>query len=197
MFILMPFVCPEGGWEEAQESGTEIRLCEGWRFPFKQDNPMNTRLLYSGAFSALNKNFEDESPLWRVQTQKFDNDMWHWFLSPEMNRRRKLHNCRYIDDGNDVIPTHPHLAKEFAFPMWVIDALIADGTIKHNSNLLPLIEARRKMEEGTTAPTFEASAKGSVKEEQEKKKAQKAKDAVSEMQSFVDPKKELKKEIKV
>lgn len=197
MFILMPFVSSHGGWVEKyrepdadpSDSGREISLCVGWRMPFDMQHPATHMVWYSGSFSKIDRNFnENETALWRVQTCDFDDNMWEWFLSAVMKKRWNLHECRYVEDPNDVINNNPHLDNKFQIPISVLDHLVSTGLIK-TENMKRLIQTRKKMEEEDGLVTHTIKEQQELSDFVQEKKKEKAKLKVSEVESLLSGKK--------
>lgn len=197
----MPFVSEMGGWVEKCPvvGGKEIRLCLGTTFPFDYNNPITYQVWYSGAFSTTERRFEENvAPLWRVQTHKFNKKMWEWFLdgreADEQGNKvglrvRDRMSCNYIEDGLDVTCVHKWLGKEFAYPLWVLQELINDGTIT-NQNLIDAIEVRAKEEK--TLGVDVASSSETKDEAKVDPKIELAKKKLEEMEKVIDPSGELK-----
>ena len=198
MFLLFPFVSPYGGWVE-KYNGREIALCEGAAMPFETDNPFTHHVWYSGNFSQIEQNFsENEKPLWRVKTDRFkDDEQWEWFLNLELNTPNplKLHECTYIEDGQDIYPSNiggKRIGDEFQFPLWVLDLLIERGNIT-DKNMIKLIELRRRdeKEQGFVSHTLE-ELKSKRKEKLEKIKEESS-TAFDDAMNLINPNKEIKK----
>lgn len=197
MFLLMPFVCPAGGWVEKYE-GKEIALCEGAMMAFDTDNPLTYQVWYSGNFSQVNQNFsENEKVLWRVKTDRFKDDaQWEWFLNLELATPNpmKLHGCRYIEDGQDIYPTAVNgkkIGDEFKFPLWILDLLVERGHIT-DKNMIQMIEMRRKEEKELGFETHSLQEMKLKRKEIAVKAQEVGNTAFEEALNFIDPNKELK-----
>ncbi len=199
MFLLFPFVSSHGGWVERykdhastdpNDNGVEMSLCVGWRMPFDLNHPATHMVWYSGSFSKLDRNFnENETSLWRVQVCDFNDDMWEWFLSPVMRKRWALHECRYIEDPNDVINNNSNLSEKFQIPLSVLDHLVTIGLIK-TENMKRLIATRKKMEEEDGLVSHTIKERVELADHVYEKKKEKAKAKVSEVDSLLSGKKE-------
>lgn len=197
MFLLMPYVAPGGGWVEKYE-GKEIALCEGKAMTFETNSPITPQVLYSGNFSQVNQNFsENETPMWRVKTEKFKDDaMWEWFLNLELQTPNpiELHGCRYIEDGQDIYPTTVKgikIGDEFKFPLWVLDLLVERGYIT-DKNMIKMMEMRRKEEIEMGFETHSLQEMRAKKKELAQKAQEAGNTAFDDAMALIDPNKEIK-----
>ena len=194
----MPFISKHGGWVEKYDGGEnpiEISLCKGWQMPFDAQNPFTHYVWFSGSFSKVERRFnENEEALWRVQTHEFDDDKWEWFLSDSMRKRWNAHECRYVEDPNDIICTKQELsplADKFQFPIWVLEYMTQTGLIK-NENMFRMIETRKKMEaeEGYTKHTIKERETSNIKVAEFRKQQGIKKKA--EVDDLLNPDKDIK-----
>ena len=196
----MPFCSTHGGWVERYQDPKgeelEMHLCKGWQMSYDLANPMTYRVWYSGSFSKVDRNFnENEIALWRVQTNDFDDDKWEWWFSETIKKRWNLHEVQYIEDPNDVICTNNNLKpdeRKFEFPIWVLEYMVQIGLIR-NENMIRMIETRKKMESevGYSTHTIKERDNSNLKvTEFRKKKGEEKKNEVDEL---LNPQKESKK----